>query len=102
MGDKPEKLMKLQDFDLNKVMTHVLPGLLFFDSGLWMYYKSDSDFDNKQDAAFCQTSSEDFEQFIERVTTSLIDEESKSHDEALITIGLRYSLRFYYFQVTTA
>jgi hypothetical protein len=57
------------DFDLNRVMTHFLPGLLSFDAGLWRYYDN-SIFFNSGVSSYSQKTTEDFESFIKRIITS--------------------------------
>ena len=63
---------KLKGFDLNIVMTSVLQhGVFMHDSGLWMYYLSDTEFEN--DEVFSnQSANEDFADFVERTLVDII------------------------------
>lgn len=79
-------MKKLPNFDLNKVMTDVLNGVLFKDSGLWMYYEDDAAFDKGEDL-YEQELNEDFNSFIKRVIYNLMQlEESRKDPEPLTTI----------------
>lgn len=74
--------------DLSILMESVLPqsSLIFKDSGLWTFYRSDEDFINEKEYAN-QNCSESAGQFIERVVKMLMDEEEENKDpEPLVTI----------------
>lgn len=82
----------MENFNLNTVMTNVLvSGVLFFDSGGWIYYEDDTQFEIGNSFSH-QASHENFAQFIERTVDDIMIQENRKcktdeNYEPLVTIN---------------
>lgn len=80
--------MDFKNFDLETVLEHVIPesSILFKDSGTYLFYLNEEDWELGVDAAFdYQRANESFSQFIKRILKSLMEREGWM-DEPLVTI----------------